>query len=212
MVPGGFARCVRLRLRVHLRVAMRVGLRAGMRVRLRVIARIRMQVDMHRRARRLALHRRRHGAAQRQQQADEDQNEDTQSVHGEQIIPYRRGLAMTSAAKHSDLRRWIGIALRSAHLASVVLLGAHLLGAHGWADLGPQATFASGVLLFASELADGRVGLFEVAGVMVLAKLGLVAWMAWRGSVHLPVFWAILAVSSAISHAPRQLRHWPGRG
>lgn len=118
---------------------------------------------------------------------------------------------MNKPDKPSEFRRWIGIGLRTAHIASVVLLGAQLLGATGWAALGAQATLASGLLLFGSELADRRVAAFELAGLVVLAKLALVAWMAWHGP-SVPLFWALVVLSSVMSHAPRPLRHWPGRG
>lgn len=116
-----------------------------------------------------------------------------------------------SSGKPAEWRRWLGIGLRSAHIAGVVLLGAGLLGAPVGAT-GVWATLVSGAALLASELADRRVALAELAGVVVLLKLVLVAAMvAWPGAA-LPLFWALLVLSAVVSHAPKGLRHWrPGR-
>lgn len=116
-----------------------------------------------------------------------------------------------TTGKPPEWRRWLGIALRSAHLAGVVLLGAGLLGAPVGAA-GVWATLASGGALLASELADRRLALGELAGAVVLLKLALVAAMvAWPGTAP-ALFWALLALSAVVSHAPKGLRHWrPGR-
>jgi len=113
-------------------------------------------------------------------------------------------------AKPSEWRRWLGIALRSAHLVGVTLLGATLLGAP--VPFGAALTLASGLGLLASELIDGRIALTELAGAVVLLKLALVAAMwAWPAA-GVPLFWGLLVVSAVVSHAPKGLRHWrPGR-
>lgn len=112
--------------------------------------------------------------------------------------------------KPSEWRRWLGIALRSAHIAGVVLLGASLLGAPV-GTAGALATLLSGLGLLASELIDRRLALNELAGAVVLLKLALVAAMlAWPGAA-LALFWALLVLSAVVSHAPKGLRHWrPG--
>jgi hypothetical protein len=59
------------------------------------------------------------------------------------------------------------------------------------------------------ELADRRVRLDEAAGAVVLAKLAVAgAMVLWPGAA-LGLFWALLLVSSASSHMPRDWRHWP---
>jgi hypothetical protein len=114
--------------------------------------------------------------------------------------------------KPAEWRRWLGIALRSAHIAAITLLGAGLLGAGGVAAHGAALTLATGVALFASELADRRVRVDELAGALVLGKLGAVAWAAFIVPAHRqPVFWLLLFVSAVVAHAPRPLRHWPRR-
>jgi hypothetical protein len=62
------------------------------------------------------------------------------------------------------------------------------------------------------DLRAGRLSLREAAGVVVLLKLAASAWMAWAPAHALPVFWALVVLSSLSSHAPKSLRHWrPGR-
>ena len=119
---------------------------------------------------------------------------------------------MARQDKTSAWRRWLGISLRGAHIAAITLLGAHLLGAGGAAAHGAVLTLASGAALFVSELADERVRLGELAGWVVMAKLALVAWMAFAPRHAPTAFWALLLVSAVVAHAPRGLRHWrPGR-
>jgi hypothetical protein len=111
----------------------------------------------------------------------------------------------------------MAIVLRSAHLGGLVLLGAALLGAPLEPRSGAAVTLASGLALFAAELADTRIRLGELAGLVVLLKLAAVGWMAWQPTVAPVLFWLVLAVSAVVSHAPRPLRHWrpgarPGSG
>lgn len=116
------------------------------------------------------------------------------------------------AEKPAEWRRWLGIVLRTLHLAGVVWLGAALLGAPVGAG-GGWLTLLSGLGLFASELIDGRVAVQELAGAVVVAKLGVVAAMLAWPAAALPLFWTLLMVSALSSHAPKGLRHWrPGRG
>jgi hypothetical protein len=114
--------------------------------------------------------------------------------------------------KSAVWRRWLGIVLRSLHLVAVSLLA---LAVHGLAVPGPLSAagwvLVSGALLLSLELADGRLRLLELAGLLVLAKLALVALMVWRGEWLTPLFWGLLFVSAIGSHAPRRWRHWPTR-
>lgn len=113
-------------------------------------------------------------------------------------------------AKPAEWRRWVGIALRSTHLAGVVWLGAALLGAPV-GDGGGWLTLLSGLGLLASELIDRRVALGELAGALVLAKLAVVgAMLHWPASA-LPLFWALLLLSAVSAHAPKPVRHWRPR-
>ncbi len=105
--------------------------------------------------------------------------------------------------------RAIGIALRTAHLASFgPLLGGHFF------DVEPSrllplllATIATGAGLVALELASTCTWLFMGKGVLVLVKLLLLA--------AIPVFWEhrlwilllVVVVASVGSHMPSRFRH-----
>lgn len=116
---------------------------------------------------------------------------------------------MSAGGKPAAWRRWSGILLRTAHIASIVVMGAGLMGAVSPAvPFGPAAVFITGVLLLAIELADGRIRIGEVAGVVVVAKLVIVAWLIFDETHAKWLFWTLLAVSALSSHAPRDARHW----
>jgi len=103
-------------------------------------------------------------------------------------------------------RRWLNLSLRTAHLSGIVLLGAGLLGA-GNVTAGAWLTLISGLAMFAGDAWANPAHLREVAGFGVLAKLGLVALMVAHPASALPVFWAILVISTLLSHAPGAIRH-----
>ena len=122
-------------------------------------------------------------------------------------------MTIVAKTKAPAWRRWAAIAVRCAHLAGVVLLGAALLGAPVSVRSGAVLTAASGIVLFVAELADTRIRLGELAGLVVLVKLGAVAWMALDPGTAPLLFWLVLALSGLTSHAPRHWRHWqPRRG
>ena len=103
-------------------------------------------------------------------------------------------------------KRWLNLALRSVHIAGIVLLGAALLGGTD-SSLGAIITFASGFGMFASDSWANPTQLREVAGFGVLVKLALIAWMALQPALAIPIFWLILLISTLLSHAPGALRH-----
>lgn len=119
--------------------------------------------------------------------------------------------AAASKVKPPAWRRWVAIVLRCAHLAGLVLLGAALLGAPLEPRGGALLTLFSGLALFVAELADTRIRLGELAGLVVLLKLAAAAWMALHPEAAPALFWMVLAVSGLMSHAPRPLRHWRPR-
>lgn len=121
-------------------------------------------------------------------------------------------MAASASTKPAEWRRWLGILLRSAHIAAITLLGADLLGAGGIAAHGALLTLVTGAALFASELADRRVRIDELAGALVLLKLALLAGAVFAAPQHREaVFWGLLFVSAVVAHAPKPLRHWPRR-
>ncbi|HRH13885.1 MAG TPA: hypothetical protein PK225_05980 [Azonexus sp.] len=103
-------------------------------------------------------------------------------------------------------RRWLNLSLRTVHLSGIILLGAGLLGA-GNVTAGAWLTLISGLAMFAGDAWANPAHLREVAGFGVLAKLALVAVMAAYPSGALPMFWAILVISTLLSHAPGAIRH-----
>lgn len=120
---------------------------------------------------------------------------------------------MTSdAAKPAAWRRWLGIALRCAHLAGVVLWGATVHGASLEPRLGAGSTLLSGIGLLVVECADARIRLTELAGAVALLKLAAMGWIVADRDATPALFWLVLVVSGLVSHAPRAVRHWrPGR-
>lgn len=111
------------------------------------------------------------------------------------------------AALRADAGRWLSIGLRALHLAGAVALGAALLGAPLAAWPGGVLMLASGLALFAADLAAGRIAVGEVAGAWVIAKcVGVAAMLAWPAAAAF-VFFALLLGSAVFSHAPRELRH-----
>lgn len=108
--------------------------------------------------------------------------------------------------KRPPLIRWLGIALRAAHLVCVILLGAGLLN-DAPSDAAVTAVLLSGTALFALDtwIYPGHV--FELSGVAVFVKLALIALMKLAPGWQLPLFWSIVVWSAVFSHAPASLRH-----
>ena len=96
------------------------------------------------------------------------------------------------------------------HPGAVSALAVALHAQAGWKlQWAAALVLASGLLLLLLELADGRIRLPELAGAVILLKLGLAALMACKPGWAAPLFWLLLFVSALSSHAPRDLRHWP---
>ena len=106
-----------------------------------------------------------------------------------------------------SLLRWINVILRGLHLVAVILLGAALLGA----PLSPAkvavAVAASGFAMLALDIWRKPRHLAEAAGISVLVKLVLVAWMALDAAARPVLFWVIVAGSAISAHAPARFRH-----
>lgn len=127
-------------------------------------------------------------------------------------LPQRSRPVTLDTDRPAAWRRWLSIALRAAHLASVTGLGAVLLGAPLPLLQAGAAVLCSGVALLALEIADARLRCNELAGLVSLAKLAVVAWMVLDPAHAASLFWGVLCVSAVSSHAPRHWRHWrPGR-
>ncbi len=127
-------------------------------------------------------------------------------------MPVKRRLAdVLFPQPHRDPpgRRGIRIALRTAHIfATGVLLGGHLF------EVAPQAllpwlwaSLASGLLLFATDLHASFVTFFELHGVAVLVKLGLLLLLPVLWDHRVEVLAIILVIGAVSSHMPGRWRH-----
>lgn len=108
--------------------------------------------------------------------------------------------------------RWLSVVLRGLHLATVIGLGAALLGAPldgGHLALG---VLASGAAMMALDIWSKPRMLAEWSGAALLIKLALVAWMAVDWQARLPLFWVLVLWSAVFAHAPASFRHAPWRG
>ena len=114
-----------------------------------------------------------------------------------------------AASKGSELERWAAVALRSAHLAGVVWVGAFVVTGQAVELAAALLLLLSGLVMLAMDLRAGRIALGEVAGSFVLVKLALVAWLALDPRQASWVFWLLVISSSVASHAPKGFRHWP---
>lgn len=113
-------------------------------------------------------------------------------------------MAMT---RQATARRWINVALRGLHLVTVILLGANLLGAPVSGDHAALGVALTGFAMLALDIWKKPGYLGEVAGVAVMLKLLLVAWMALDASARPVLFWFIVAGSAVFAHAPASFRH-----
>ena len=104
-------------------------------------------------------------------------------------------------------RRWVSIALRTLHLAGVVLMGSALLGAGGFFASGAILILLTGLALYGIDLWHRPELWRELAGAFIVLKLGVVLAMMLVPSIAQPLFWLVLVASSAVSHAPRVFRH-----
>lgn len=106
-------------------------------------------------------------------------------------------------------RRLVVGLLRALHLSGVVGVGAFLLG----------ATDVIGASAFAFLLVAGGLGIMaldrwsdpaylrQVHGLVMLAKLLLLAGLVWFLGMSLPLFWSVLVLSVLVAHAPASIRH-----
>lgn len=104
-------------------------------------------------------------------------------------------------------RRWLSIALRSLHLAGVVLAGVAVVGNGTPSFAGVVLMLVSGLALYGIDLWHHPDLWREVAGVFVLVKVAMLVAMALAPDVGGLLFWLLLVSSSVVSHAPRVFRH-----
>jgi len=97
--------------------------------------------------------------------------------------------------------------LRILHLAGLVAVGAALLGAQAAPGAPALALLVvPGALIVALDWWANPAYAFQLKGLGMAVKLALVVWMALDEDHRLVLFWAILALSSALAHAPGRIR------
>ncbi len=111
-------------------------------------------------------------------------------------------------ARYFSGQRWVNIGLRSGHLVGVAGLGGGLLFglddslwlSYWW------LTLVTGVALSALYLWSSPLWLFQLKGVSILFKVGLLgiglAWPSWQAELFL----VMILVSALIAHAPGKVR------
>lgn len=126
--------------------------------------------------------------------------------------PSRRSLGAVLAPdppRRVPGQRWLGVWLRTAHLATFGIL----LGGHAF-DVDPArlvpflvATIVSGAGLMALELACTFAWLGTVKGFAVLVKLGVLLAIPLFWEQRLVLLLAVVVLASVVSHMPSKLRH-----
>ena len=93
------------------------------------------------------------------------------------------------------------VVLRTLHLAGVVGVGAAVVAGQPVDVAAAALTFASGLALLVADLLAGRIALQELAGLVVVIKLALVAWMALDARQAAWIFWSLLDTASVRLYA-----------
>lgn len=121
-----------------------------------------------------------------------------------------RGTLFPQSPRRLPWARPVQLILRSLHIAAMALVvGGIPFGADHETIRGPiLLTVASGVLLFAVDLAKDLAILTQGSGVAVLLKLGLLGLGALQPSARLPWYLAATLVASVGSHMPGSWRHF----
>lgn len=97
--------------------------------------------------------------------------------------------------------------LRVVHVVGIVGLGAAMLSGRGPGGIFLFALVASGAGVALLDRWSNRAYFRQVSGLAVLLKAVLLASLAAVGLFDVAVFWALLAFSVLIAHAPSRLRH-----
>ncbi|MDP2869104.1 MAG: hypothetical protein Q8O08_09770 [Methyloversatilis sp.] len=110
-------------------------------------------------------------------------------------------------------RRWLLVALRSAHLVGVVLVGSALLtGRDEYRRAAAALMLLTGLGLYGIEVWSKPRHALELAGLFIPLKLAGVAAMIVLPQFAAGIFWLLLVASSIVSHAPAGFRHLrPGK-
>jgi len=110
-----------------------------------------------------------------------------------------------SAIGHT-LRRWVLNLLRSVHLVGLIGSGSVLFGGNPGQEF-PFLILGSGLAMAGLDLWTNPAYLRQVAGLWMLIKLALVAWLAFDATRAAWLFWLVLVLSVLVAHAPARFRH-----
>ena len=107
-------------------------------------------------------------------------------------------------------KRWVNIALRTAHIATFgVLVGGHVFDVpavdlHGWL----YAAIGTGAAMMAIQLHASFAWLREVRGAAIVVKLALLCTVAVWWQARVAVLMIVIVISSFVSHMPGRYRYW----
>lgn len=104
------------------------------------------------------------------------------------------------------------MALRGVHLATVIGLGAAVLGAPLSVQQQSLGVLLSGFAMLAIDVWSKPRMLLEWSGAALILKLAAVAWLAIDADLRLPLFWGVVVWSAIFAHAPASFRHASWRG
>ena len=114
-----------------------------------------------------------------------------------------------SSPRGFPYRRTVRIGFRAFHILSAgILLGGHVFE-QPTTDLEPWLTAAvvTGVLLFATDLHASCAILFEVRGIAVLVKLGVLGLVAVLPQHAVALLVSVMFIGAVSSHLPKRYRH-----
>lgn len=107
-------------------------------------------------------------------------------------------------------RRWAGIILRTAHIATAAVFfgGCVLRVSFPPLSLWHHGAIASGCLLLILELLHDRCWIHRGKGLLGLLHIGFGLLIHLIPSTQIPLLWLILISGCIGSHMPRRFRHW----
>ncbi len=110
----------------------------------------------------------------------------------------------------ATVKRWTKISLRTLHLLAVAGVGGGILFAldkdiwiiYWWLAM------ASGALMMLLDIISNPVWLVQIRGLVIMAKLVLLAFLGSYPAWDTTLLIVIIVVSGVISHAPGKLRYY----
>ena len=118
-------------------------------------------------------------------------------------------LLFPQTARDFPFRRYVRTSLRALHiLCTGTLIGGYIFN-QPVAVLEPWlfATVITGLLIFATDLHASFAVLFEVRGIFVLVKIGLLALTQFFWELRIPLLVVALLLGVFGSHMPGRFRH-----